>query len=766
MAIDETELPNGLAGTQGNDALGAGAPARFAVDDFRLRLDSPLFHRDPGMLAAQAPRLRELTWEHVVRPTQATPIIEDDRPLRSLTDIEMPENPSIESLLAHARDSVEPQNFVEQLKPVEPVKRIESLSGEIPVVEIPAVGMPVVDMPMVNPVAISAEVPVVALYSLDEELAYMPVLPVDKPRMESLFAALERLEADVPTAEIADAEIADAEPVIEEPVIEEIPAAAAALSTVVSVVQSSAPPTSAVEAELNRLAFLPDQEEASGPVVVPAISYAEPRADAALPSLSQHDLYTARIAPPAVHARRNLVDVAVTLRPASHKKKKNILLRMIPFVVFVALLAGVAYAGKYYFLDKRWEGEVTALAGEVELARGLSFDYPIAVTTLPVSDYATKLVTVALGLTDETMPTREAEWRALGILSGELNLGQVGLAALPDSPAFYDPASETIFVAADMPADLYRFGMHRALALALLDQQFGWGQRIDGVSPAIARGTKAYYDGDALATAVELASPTERTDIVTQIFGLYATHEIGVSPSPFASIVAGRLGVALRPYFESIPTAQRALLETDAAFTDGQALDLRRLTVGAPEFPAPESRGMLFWYHALAGRINENTAWEAALAWQNDNVTVVENATGGCVVAHLQVAQASLDSVSAAFQEWAAAAPLSSGTTVTLATDSSPMQIVINACDPGVGVPTTSGTGYLALGGAPLRAEQYRLLMEAQPTLSSAQAACAVFGGDGVSVADERGVMDNAGGWPAPANHPLPDPNRLGCVPV
>jgi hypothetical protein len=289
---------------------------------------------------------------------------------------------------------------------------------------------------------------------------------------------------------------------------------------------------------------------------------------------------------------------------------------------------------------------------------------------------------------------------------------------------------------------------------------------LQGVSPSVARGTVAYYDADALATAVELATPAERTDIVTQIFGLYGTYQISPSPAPFASVVAGRLGVALRPYFESIVVADRDVLEESAAFTDGQVLDLRRLTAGGVESPALVSQGMLFWYHALAGRIDANTAWEAALAWQNDDLQVVANPAGACVVAHLQVAQTSLESVTAAFQAWAAAAPPASGTTVTLTTNGSPMQLQINACDPGAGVPTAAGIGYLALGGAPLRAEQYRLLLEAQPTLPTTQAACAVFGGDPVSMADERGIMDNAEGWPAPASHPVPDPNRLGCAPI
>ncbi len=761
MAIDETELPKGPLGTRGDEAEGADEPVRFTAEDFQLRLDSPLFQRDPGMSTAQAPQLRELTWEHVVRPTHLTPAIGDDVAADDgeglnavMRATPTTPSPSIESLLEHARNSVEPESFVQQLRPVEPLRPLESL----PVVELPVVELPVVEFPA--KAAPSARLPVAALYTIDDDIEVLPVLPSSKPRIDTLYAALEQIaEIDVYET-IAVVETIEELKEVHEPVPVAVASVEAPCATPLPVVESG------VEAELNRLAFLPDREETAGPVAVPAIAYTEPRTDAGLPSLSRHDRYTARNALPPAPTRLNIAEVATTYTPGSRRKKKPLLVRLITFVVFAGILAGAGYAGKYYFLDKRWEGDTKALASEVEEARGLSFDHAIAVTTLPVADYAAKLVTVSFGLTDEALGEQAGEWRALGVLNGQLNLGQIGMAALPDSPAFYDPGSETIFVAAEMPEDLYRFGMQRALALALLDQQFGWSGRLKGVSPSVARGTFAYYDADALATAVELATPVERTDIVTQIFGLYGTYQIAPSPAPFASVVAGRLGVALRPYFESIAVVDRDALEASAAFTDGQVLDLRRLTAGGVESPALVSRGMLFWYHALAGRINENTAWEAALAWQNDDVQVVNSPSGACVVAHLQVAQSSLESVTAAFQAWAAAAPLSSGTTVTLTTNGSPMQLQINACDPGAGVPTTSGIGYLALGGAPLRAEQYRLLLEAQPTLPTAQAACAVFGGDPVSMADERGVMDNAEGWPAPANHPLPDPNRVGCAPV
>ena len=73
MAIEETDTPTGTVGAQDDTPSGTDAGSSFSVDDFRLRLDLPLFHRDPGMVAVHVPELRELTWEHVIRPTEALP---------------------------------------------------------------------------------------------------------------------------------------------------------------------------------------------------------------------------------------------------------------------------------------------------------------------------------------------------------------------------------------------------------------------------------------------------------------------------------------------------------------------------------------------------------------------------------------------------------------------------------------------------------------------------------------------------------------------
>ena len=751
MAIDETELPKG---PEGDDS--AGALTAFAADDFRLRLDAPLFHRELGMVAAQAPQLRELTWEHVVRPSQQVPNVGDDT-APVLTPPLLTE--SIESLLENARSSLELSDLVEEQLPEEAHEPVveEVVVEEVVVEEAADAGLPIYQPATLEKVG--------ALYSLDEDMEVVSTLAAAKPRAETLLAALRQMDepvVEVAVVEVADVEVADVEVADVEVAVVEV---AAPVAVAAELVVPRPSPVSAVEAELNRLAFLPDQDDEPGPVVVPSIAYAEARLNNDVPSLSQHELYAARSSAPATYARPTPVDVPTTFTPVTRRKKKGGFARFATFLVFVAMLGGAAYAGKYYFLDKRWAGDVKALAAEVETARGLTFDHPIAVTSLPASEYTARLVSISFGSTEAELEAESGGWRALGVLDGALDVSEIGVSALPDSPAVYDPSSETIFVVEGLPESLNRFSMHRALTLALLDQEFDWSAMVSDVAPAVARGTRAFYDADALATAVGMESLAQRSDIVEEIFGLYVDLKIDLSPAPFASTVAGRLGVALRPYFESVAMTERSTLALQSPITDGQALDLRRLTGGASESPSATAQGMLFWYHALASRVDANTAWTAALAWQDDEYSLVQEAAGTCVLALIHVDQASLDSANAAFQTWAAAAPPESRTTVTVATDGSPT-LQINACDPGPAVATNVGGLRLTLGGAPLRAEQFRILLESQPTVPAAQAACAVNGGDSVSWADERGVIEDENGWPAPANHPLPDPTRLGCAPV
>ena len=115
-------------------------------------------------------------------------------------------------------------------------------------------------------------------------------------------------------------------------------------------------------------------------------------------------------------------------------------------------------------------------------ARGLEFKVAVEVTPLPVADYASRLAESTVGTPAESAPT----WRALGLLNGELDLEAVGRQALNESPAFYDPATKTIYASDDLTTyeHLYHFALHRALTVALLDQQYDWSSRVATASPA------------------------------------------------------------------------------------------------------------------------------------------------------------------------------------------------------------------------------------------------------------------------------------------
>jgi hypothetical protein len=170
----------------------------------------------------------------------------------------------------------------------------------------------------------------------------------------------------------------------------------------------------------------------------------------------------------------------------------------------------------------------------------------------------------------------------------------------------------------------------------------------------------------------------------------------------------------------------------------------------------------LFWYHALASRIDDDIAWNAALAWLGDDVGFETQATGTCAVATLQVSPTAAPLVQAAFDQWAAAAPAASATSVAQVQGASGVvQFSIRACDPGEQVATNDGSFRLSLGASPLRTEQFRLLRATQPTLDAVTAACAVYVADPVTMADERGLVDPAEGWAAPSAHPAP--SRGSC---
>ncbi|MCE9621603.1 MAG: hypothetical protein K8R99_04560 [Actinomycetia bacterium] len=707
--------------------------ALFSMEDLRARLDAPLFHRDQGLSTPmQLPRLRELSFDHAEVPLPL--------PVPDL--------------------------------PVVPVL-------ELPVVEGPVVEVPVVSVPESAPVALP---PRPKLASFSELMASSALAQQPEPEPEPEPEAQPEPEPQPePQPQPEPEPEPEPEPQPEEPAAEAEAVVVAPAIMPLPVAELNITPAhgqrSFIEEELNRLAFLPDQEEPVGRVEVPeiAMAYAEPR-DIGVPVLSQHEMYSPRTTPAMPTAKRAVFEAA--FEGAGGKKrraKKGVVRRMVSLVLTVGLLGGGLYAAKYYLLDVKWDPDVKVLADDVEAARRLEFDHAVEVTSVAADVYATRIASYTLDIHGGNQEKVGSELRALGLLSGALDLRAIGLAALPETPAFYDAGEEKIYVVTGLPVETYRFAMYRALTTALLDQKYGWGGRIDDAAPAVVRGTQALYEADALATASSMITASDRALVLEQRAGLYTFFSVPTTPSQFATTAAGRLGVALRAFVEAYPPTERGRLLRDATISDGQALDLRRLVNGAADpqdalrqepSPASGSQGMLFWYHVLASRLDAATAWSNALAILFDDVAVTPGATGYCVAATLTVSAAALDGTTAAFTVWASGAPAESATTVVPSLDNAVGHIAVSACDVGLAAPTNNGQLPLSLGGAPLRSEQYRLLLITQPALTKAQAACAVYGADPVSASDERLVVDGLEGWAVPAAHPAPDTTRPECAAV
>ena len=495
-----------------------------------------------------------------------------------------------------------------------------------------------------------------------------------------------------------------------------------------------------VEAELDRLAGVPDD--------APSV-----------PTLSTAPVYapSARVA-----STRTYEDVLASVSNRPRRRRRRPLRRLFSTIVVLGIIAGGLYAAKFYFYDVRWSSTVKPLAEEVEDERGLDFVTAVEVVTQPSADYADTLVRAAFDIDDDNLDLVGGGWRAMGLLSGPLDTAAIGRSALPDQPAFYDPASETIYVLADLPDDLRRFALHRALTMALLDQRFDWWTRASEAAPSVRRGILALYDADALAVATALLGDDERSNVITQRTALVTAFSGGGTPSPFAAAVVARLGLALQPAVAALPTADRDLVLTDRVISDATALDVRRFVAAAPADVSSQSEGMLFWYHLMAARVDVDRAWRASLAWIDDDVSVVRGAETVCVTGRLTVDPAAVVFVDGVLQEWLAAAPAESVATVEVKPTAG--EFTVSACDPGESVPTNSGVAALSLGGAPLRAAQFGLLRLADPTLDPAQVACAVFGNDAITAADERSLVDPPEGWAALFAHPAPDLARPDCA--
>jgi hypothetical protein len=702
------------------------------LDAARRLLETPLLEGADSLPLAAVPEVKPLVWEHVVRPLDGTPAGGLPR---------IPPPSPVSEPTPTVTDATPPAVEV-PAPPIDP-----GLPRVAPAIDFAALRLGVADAVagagVRDGISLDAVVDERSKEHVTAEidrLAFVPESPVDGPADAPSRDAAEGAADGTPSADPSgDILIVEATPT----------APLAATGPSLAGVGPSLPPA------------------APTPVRPPDQPAPEPSADAQ------------RTAAP----RRTYVDLAAGARPAVRpRRKRRILSRLVTMLVLLGLVGVGLTAARQYLIEPQWADDIAPLADEIAAVRGLEFTAAVPVVEQTPTVYSMLLAESVLDLSEVAIDDTAGEWRALGLLNGVFDAAVIGRTALPDQPAFYDPATTTVNVVNGLGPELRTFALQRALTMALLDQHYAWSALIAGEPLSVATGTRMIVEADALATAQSLVTEAERAEIATQVTEQVDRLEVPPSPSPYATALLSRLGVAMWPWFRELPDSDRIALLTAVHFSDAQVLDLRRFAAAAPAagsapsttiagrpvaFPdeAPTgSRGMLFWYHVLASRVDSDLAWRAALSWQDDAVEVDRTAGKLCVSALFETDVAGSLSARPAFEQWAATSPSPVTLVVTdRAVDPATgaptgLQISVQVCDAGPSSPSSDGRSRLLLGGAPLRAEQFVRLLEANEGLVRADAACLVYGPDPVAVSDERGVLDGLNGWAPPEAHPVIDP--------
>jgi hypothetical protein len=375
-------------------------------------------------------------------------------------------------------------------------------------------------------------------------------------------------------------------------------------------------------------------------------------------------------------------------QPAVRRRKKRHPFRMLfKLVVLLGIVGAGLYFGKIYVLDKRWDAELKPFAEAVSTERELEWKHAVKMETLPADEYGAKLATGWLGITEIELDTTAAEWRAMGLAEGRIEAGLIGSAAMSSRPVYYDPVDEKIYELDGLPDELRELALDRALTMALLDQHYDWSSGLAELDPAERTAVRALFDGDALSTSMAIVDPgdADSAELVDQMSEIVAEHaEDAVGAPRYAVDLVGAAGGTPKLFDAADGVTGRDELLRSEPRSDAAVLDAVR---GLDDRPADlggeltETRGLLYWYYVLAGRLTPTESWDAALAWDGDKVVVSETANGVCVEATI----ATIDEQGRlrlldALQRWAAASPVEAGTTVTeIGTE----QLSVFSCDPG-----------------------------------------------------------------------------------
>ncbi len=456
----------------------------------------------------------------------------------------------------------------------------------------------------------------------------------------------------------------------------------------------------------------------AAPVVVPAPAVPRPSAS---PASAPH-------LPPRLadaHAR-----APGTSKPLSAARRRRRAPVIVGWLVVMALLVAGAVVARQFFFAPSWTDETAPLAAFVESQRSLTFDHPVTVTTLDGPTFAARAYDVLVGIDADDEASIAASARALGLLQGELESVPTSQLAGEGRIALYDPDSGTIYVDRTVAETDRRAALVRELDLALLDQRFGWGDRLEDLTSAQRLAFLTGLVGDAELTGRGWSASTAtgtgsgggstlpELSALTGATSTPATMALLLSmPGAAGPLVAGnaRTDGTVTP-----EVLARSVPDSDLALADPLA------AVGVAPEPAEartgDSLGAMAWFAVLAARIEPAQAWDAIAALAGDTTEVFQEGDQVCVRSEIATRDGA-DSLllAASLQQWAQAGPAEAGATVEVGADG---VISVQSCDPGPGATTLTRPDVAASAVAYVVFERH-LLQEAASATGESPAALA-----------------------------------------
>lgn len=353
------------------------------------------------------------------------------------------------------------------------------------------------------------------------------------------------------------------------------------------------------------------------------------------------------------------------------RKSRGGLKLFVTLVVLGGLVAAGVVFGQPYLFPGDWDDTTAPYAEAVESSSGVDFVEPLTITALPSAEFNSRLATQLA----PTTPQDVAEWRALGLATGEVDDATVARQLSGWRDAVYTVDDGQVYHDADAAGPSLDAQLVQAMAAASLDQEYAWSvdqaqRSVDAaaaVSAEVLRQAREIQRSSTFAGATEPV-PTALLDGLPAILGyqllaphVFAEFPADDGPNPLNALASS--GPAAVGDEVSVPPSLPVLVDGDV-MTD-----------------SPVSQDRSFWFLAFGGLLDAPTAFAASEAIVENSLVHATRGSTDCVYATFS--GGGVDDTAmlrSALGAWTERAPVELASAVTALPDGA---LQLSSCDPG-----------------------------------------------------------------------------------